>query len=158
MEKNASQRYQTQQIMSASPAKLVAMLYDRAIGCLETAIRAIEAGEIEARCRANGKAMDVIGHLCMTLDMERGGQIAANLDQLYRFMLARLPEVDLRNDPGPARDVIELLEPLRRSWHRLAERAEAGAPRATDGPPTPLADDPQRPQEVGTHAGIGLLA
>lgn len=158
MKKDASHRYQTQQIISASPARLVAMLYDRAIGCLETAVRAIEAGEIEARCRANGKAMDVIGHLCMTLDMERGGQIAANLDRLYRFMLARLPEVDLRNDPGPARDVIALLEPLRRSWHRLAERDEAGAPRAADGPPVPAADDPQRPGAGGTHAGLGLLA
>jgi flagellar protein FliS len=158
MEKNASQKYQTQQIMSASPAKLVAMLYDRAIGCLEAAIRAIEAGEIEARCRANSKALEIIGHLCMTLDLEGGGQIAANLDQLYRFMLVRLPEVDLRNDPAPARDVIKLLEPLRRSWHRLAERAEAGEPRATDGPPIPLADDQQRPDEGGTHAGIGLLA
>ena len=36
--------------MTASPAKLVSMLYDRVIISLREAISAIEAGEVEARC------------------------------------------------------------------------------------------------------------
>jgi flagellar protein FliS len=128
MARNVADKYQTQQILSASPAKLVAMLLDKAISSLHEAIRAIEAGEIEARWRANDRAMEIINHLWMTLDVEKGGEIAANLDRLYRFMLARLPEVDMHNNPGPARDVIGLLEPLRRSWHTVAERTKAAAP------------------------------
>jgi flagellar protein FliS len=128
MARNVADKYQTQQILSASPAKLVAMLLDRAIGSLHEAVRAIEAGEIEARWRANERAIEIINHLWMTLDLEKGGEIAANLDRLYRFMLARLPEVDIHNNPGPARDVIGLLEPLRRSWHTVAERTKGPAP------------------------------
>jgi len=42
MEREASQKYLAQQVMSASPAKLVFMLYDRAILSLREAIRLIE--------------------------------------------------------------------------------------------------------------------
>jgi len=123
---NASQTYQTQAIMTASPVQLVAMLYDRAITCLNEAVKAIEAGDIERRWQANTKAIDIISHLAMTLDMEKGGQIAQNLEQLYRFMIAQLVNVDVRNDPKPARDVIKLLEPLRDSWKELARNRRSG--------------------------------
>lgn len=125
MTKNAADKYQIQQIMTASPARLVAMLFDKAISCLHEAIRAIEAGEIEARWRANGRAMEIVNHLWTTLDMEKGGSIAANLDQIYKFILEKLPEVDLNNNPAPARDVIGLLEPLRKSWHTVANQGGA---------------------------------
>ncbi|MGB8275116.1 MAG: flagellar export chaperone FliS [Alphaproteobacteria bacterium] len=130
MARNVTEKYQMQQVLSASPAKLVAMLLDKAIGSLHEAIRAIEAGEIEARWRANGRAMDIINHLWLTLDIEKGAEIAANLDRLYRFMLVKLPEVDLHNNPGPARDVIGLLDPLRRSWHAVAEQQAKEGPNA----------------------------
>lgn len=133
MSQNASQTYQTQAIMTASPVQLVAMLYDRAISCLNEAVRAIDAGDIERRCKANTKAIDVIAHLAMTLDTERGGQIAENLEQLYRFMIAQLVNVDVRNDPKPARDVINLLEPLRDSWKELARNGGAGAHKPAAG-------------------------
>jgi flagellar protein FliS len=129
---NASARtYQTQQVMTASPAKLVAMLYDKAILSLREAIRAIENGDIQTRFNANKRAGDIISHLWTTLDVERGGEIAANLSRLYSFMLSRLTFVDVRNDPEPAREVIALLEPLRDSWHQIARGGDKpGAPSA----------------------------
>jgi len=123
--------YQTQQVMTASPAKLVAMLYDKAILSLREAIRAIETGNIEARFNANKRAGDIITHLWTTLDVEKGGEIAANLSRLYGFMLSRLTFVDVRNDPEPAREVIGLLEPLRESWNQLARGDKKPAPAAT---------------------------
>ncbi len=76
MDREVSQTYLVQQIMTASPAKLVAMLYERAITLLHETVDAIEAGDIERRWRANGKATDVICHLWGTLDREHGGEIA----------------------------------------------------------------------------------
>ncbi len=121
MDKEVSQRYLTQQIMSASPAKLVAMLYERAITLLRETVRAIEAGDIAGRWEANGKATEVISHLWGTLDRERGGEIAENLNQLYGFMTMRLTMVDVENDAQAAREVIGLLEPLLRSWQEIAD-------------------------------------
>jgi flagellar secretion chaperone FliS len=135
-----SNAYQTQSVMTASPARLVAMLFDRAISSLKEAVRAIEAGEIEARWRANNRAIEIVSHLALTLDMDRGGEVAANLDRLYRFMLERLPRIDVHNDPQTARDMIALLEPLRRSWHDLADGA-------AEVPSTPAGDDGQQPTD-----------
>lgn len=124
MPSNGSRQYQIQQIMTASPATLVFMLFEKAISSLQEAIKAIENKEIEARWRANGRAMEIISHLQMTLDMQKGGEVAANLDRLYSYMLTRLPKVDIRNDASAAVEVIRLLEPLRESWRELAKQGE----------------------------------
>lgn len=121
MVESTPNNYQTQQIMTASPAMLVVMLYDKAIISLRAAIRAIEDGEIETRWRNNNRAIEIISHLWSTLDMERGGEIAQNLSQLFAFMLNRLTQVDIRNDPKPAEEVIALLQPLHDSWKELAK-------------------------------------
>lgn len=116
--------------MSASPARLVVMLYDRAIQSLNEAIKAIADGDIERRWKANKNASEIITHLAMTLNFDEGGQIALNLNDLYRFMLTTLVNVDVRNDAQPARDVIKLIEPLRASWDHLAKSADTGQPAA----------------------------
>lgn len=148
MKNQATQHYKNQELMTASPARLVVMLYDRAIYSLNDAIKAIEASDIERRWKSNKNANEVITHLAMTLDFEKGGQIAQNLNDLYRFMLRTLVNVDVRNDPQPARDAIRLLEPLRQSWDQIAKGndAAATAPSAvaaidkhTDAPPAGIA-------------------
>ena len=123
---NPSTAYLAQQLAAASPAKRIAMLHDRAIGVLHQAVAAIEQGDIQRRWTANNKAGEIIETLWRTLDTERGGEIAANLERLYSFMLQHLAAVDMRNDPKPAQDVILLLEPLRQSWYELVGREEAG--------------------------------
>ena len=120
MDSDVSQKYLVQQLMSASPARRVAMLYDRAISLLNEAVEAIEAGDIERRWRCNAKATEVVCQLWEALDMDQGSEIAANLGRLYEFMVRRMTTVDIANDAQAARDVIRLLEPLRRSWHELA--------------------------------------
>lgn len=127
MRREASEKYLAQQVMSASPAKLVAMLYDRAIMLLHEAVEAIEAGDIERRWKANSKATEIVGELWQALDLERGGEIAANLNQLYAFMMMRLTMVDVENNAAAAREVIGLLDPLRQSWHELALSNERAA-------------------------------
>ena len=121
---NKVHSYRDQEILTASPARLVAMLYDKAV----STIAAIEAGDVERRYKSSTRATEIITHLAVTLDMERGGEIAKNLEQIYRFMLKHLLDVNIRNDAKAAADVIGLLEPLRASWHELAARG-AQAPR-----------------------------
>jgi flagellar protein FliS len=137
------QSYRDQEILTASPARLVAMLYDKTVTCLHDTVAAIEAGDIERRYKSSTRAIEIITHLALTLDMERGGQIAQNLEQLYRFMLKHLLDVNVRNDAKPALDVIKLLEPLRASWHELAAKGGAGRPAA------PAAKAGTRPAPTG---------
>lgn len=139
--------YLSQQLAALSPAKRVAMLYDKAIASLREAIQAIEDGDIQRRWNANNLAGQIIETLWATLDLDKGGDIAANLDRLYSFMLRHLSEVDMKNDPKPAQDVIKLLEPLRQSWHELATQDEAKAHAARTAPPVPgAAPNPGEPR------------
>ncbi|HTI86216.1 MAG TPA: flagellar export chaperone FliS [Alphaproteobacteria bacterium] len=166
MSESASRQYQTQQIMTASPAMLVFMLLDKAVVCLREAIRAIEAGEVEARWKANARAGEIIAHLKSTLDHARGGQISANLDRLYDFMLSLLPKVDFNNDAKAAQSVIDLLMPLRESWRTLASKpdiaqaaaaAVAALPAAPSAvaapkPAAPVAPAPQPQRRIALSA------
>ena len=114
------QTCKAEQAMTADPATLVAMLYDKAVSCLKAAVQAIHSNEFETCWKNNRRAQEIIQHLFTTLDLEKGGEIASNLEALYAYMLQRLLDVDLKNNARAAEEVIELLEPLRASWSELA--------------------------------------
>lgn len=139
MSQMAAGKYFENQVMNASPARMVVMVYDQAIVSLTRVTAAIENGDIEARWRANQNATECIWELLTAVDTDNGGEIAGYLERLYRFMIRRLLDVDLRNDPQPARDVINLLEPLRDSWRELDKQIESKAA----GPATASATEPK---------------
>ena len=103
-------------ITNTPPSRLVVMLYDGVITALDSAIEAIEDGDIEKRCKCVNVAIEVISYLYMSLDMEKGGIISENLAKLYRFSMTQLPLVNRDNDPAMARAVIEILRPIHESW------------------------------------------
>ena len=140
MNSTAATQYRTQQLMTASAAQRVAMLFDQAIGSLQEAVEAIGKSDIQGRWRANKRAMDIVAELASSLDMDQGGVIAEKLLDLYRFVLMRLVDVDVRNDPEPAREVINLLSPLRESWHEIASNVGTGT--ASEAQP-PIDEKPE---------------
>lgn len=117
------------------PSALVVAVYDEAIASLNAAADSARAGEIEARCNATTRAAEMIGHLGTSLDVDKGGIIAMNLGELYKFVLSHIPMINVRNDAGLAEELAGLLTPLRDSWVELDTRirdelrqAEAVAP------------------------------
>jgi flagellar protein FliS len=124
MNEHAAQTYKHQQVNTASPAKMVFMLFEKTLSRLQEAKNAIERNDIQGRCNANCSAQELIAHLSNTLDMEQGGEIAANLERIYAHCLIRLMDVDRNNDPAAADEVARVLKPLRDSWAELAERSE----------------------------------
>jgi len=111
-------------LMAAGPAGMVALMYAETIRSLETAVEAVESGDIARRHRAVTRAMDMLTHLYGCLDLEHGGEIAENLGALYRFIMSRLIMVNPHNDAEPARQAILLVKPLHASWQQLARREE----------------------------------
>lgn len=120
MNKNAAQHYKEQQILNATPAERVVLLYDGAIKFLLQAKHAIEEKDIQGRFNANKRASDIIFYLQDTLNMENGGEIAVNLYRIYGYMLRRLIEVDIKNDVEAVDDVISKLRELNASWKKIA--------------------------------------
>lgn len=131
------------------PSQLVVLLYDQALESLGAAIDAIAKGDIEARCKATEEVAEVIHLLHQSLDMENGGVVAQNLDQIYTLVITQLPVLNLRNDEQIAHDLVQVLLPLRDSWAELdarirhdVEEAEAGLVRSMT--PPPAANDADR--------------
>lgn len=117
----APHAYRQTSVMTASPAQLVVMLYDGAVKFLRQAVAAGEAGQPLAAAKPIGRAQAIIEELLATLDIEQGGQIAAQLQGLYVFSLSELASARLEQQPQRVEPVIELLLELRGSWATLAQ-------------------------------------
>ncbi len=112
--------YQRSAILTASQPQLVVMLYDGAHRFLAQAAHAMRehhVGEVHRKLR---RAETIIEHLRTTLDMEQGGEVAANLQRIYLFCGRHLNEARVNQDPERIEKVDELLLELREAWAQLA--------------------------------------
>src|SRR6266851_8959809 len=119
---NAYQVYRQTQAQTAAPGELVVMLYQGALRFVTSAIEAIEAKDIAASHASLIRAQAIVSELNDSLDMERGGDIARNLTNIYDFMLRRLIDANLRKDATPAREVHSLLRELLPAWQAAARQ------------------------------------
>ncbi len=119
--------YRTTEVASRTPLELVVMLYDGAIRFIGVARDAIGRGDIQGRSTAISRALAIISELQSTLDVQRGGDMAASLDDMYRYLTERLMAATLKNDVAPLDESRRLLETLRDAWHTIAVNPPAGA-------------------------------
>lgn len=114
-------QYQQNQIATASPEQIMLMLYDGAIRFVRRAIAANENDKTAEKLQGISKCMAIIVEFSNTLDHNIGGDIAANLDALYQFMMRELNSA--RNDrSGQHLKTVEtLLVDLRVTWGEAVE-------------------------------------
>jgi len=122
----AAATYQTVEVTSRSPLELVVMLYDGAIRALGQVRDAIGRRDLVAKRAAMNRALDIVQHLQSSLDMEAGGEIAANLDALYSYVIERLLEANRSADQAPVEEAARLLNTLRDAWAQIAGGPSAG--------------------------------
>jgi len=72
-------------------------------------------------CRYLSKAQAIIAELMNTLDFEKGGTIAQDLDRLYDFMLFYLSEANLYRDPKRIDKVISLIDTIYSAYREIIE-------------------------------------
>ena len=121
-QKLQARQYLEKQIQNASPAQQIVMLYDGAIKFILQARQAIEAKDIQARCNANQRAMEIIAYLLQILDIEKGEEIAARLHRIYAHVFQLLMKIDIENSTAAADEAVEHLKMLRTAWKELAEK------------------------------------
>ena len=94
----AAQAYRRVESESRSPLELVVMLYDGALRFVGEARAAHTAKDLPARGNAISKTLAIIAELQNTLDTEKGGAIAEQLDELYTYIQSRLLDVTMKQD------------------------------------------------------------
>ena len=117
-------RYVGDSVSTASPGRLVTMLYDRLVRDLVAAEAALAAADLEGANNNLIHAQEIVWELAAGLDPTKwsGGPALA---ALYQFMLAELLEANVKKDAAKVISVRGLVEPLADAWHQAAELAAA---------------------------------
>ncbi|MEQ8662363.1 MAG: flagellar export chaperone FliS [Gammaproteobacteria bacterium] len=118
-------------IESASPHRLILMLIDGGIDKIRAARLAMQRGAIAEKGANISWAISIIDGLRASLNLEQGGQLAANLDNLYDYMSRTLLEANLHNDIARLDVVEKLLQEIRAGWKGI-EGAVDQRPHAHD--------------------------
>jgi flagellar protein FliS len=110
-------------VISASPHKLIVLLYDGALTAIKSAASHMAAGNIVEKGASVSKAIDIINNgLRASLDKKAGGEIASNLDALYVYMTERLLMASLQNKTALLDEVQTLLADLRDAWAQIGQQ------------------------------------
>jgi flagellar secretion chaperone FliS len=118
-------RYLSDSISTASPAKLLIMLYDRLVLDLGKGEEALRRGEREAAHDRLTHAQEIILELRTSLDVEAWSG-APGLASLYGFLLTELIGANIGRDADRVAACRALVEPLRDAWREAATAAVAG--------------------------------
>lgn len=108
-------------VESASPHRLIDMLYEGAIDRIVQAKGAMEYGNIELKGNKINSAISIVGGLRESLDVETGGELAKNLDNLYLYVLSLLTKAHIKNESGKLEEAHTLLCQMRATWKQIGE-------------------------------------
>ncbi|MEK8079640.1 flagellar export chaperone FliS [Pseudomonas sp. XK-1] len=121
----ALKQYQTvntqAQAVDASPHRLIQMLMEGGLTRIAQARGAMERQQTAMKGELIGKAIGIIGGLREGLNLEQGGEVAANLDRLYEYMANRLLEANVQNDMAPLDEVAGLLRNVKSGWDVIGQ-------------------------------------
>ena len=133
---NAYAAYQKTNVNTASQGRLVVLLYEGAVKHLKAAINLfdendkLKAGDLEQFGIHLQKTQAIITELQVSLDMEKGGDIARNLMALYVFFNEELLDANISHNREKLEFVLKMVKDLTESWRQIANSV-ANAPAAS---------------------------
>ena len=113
-------------VAGATPTRLIQIAFESALshlaiaqGCMTRIKDNLPLAEVVAKCSAIAKAVQLVGHLDESLNLEKGGEVAANLHKLYQYMLDRLTVANATNDSEIAAEVSGLVRKIKDAWDQI---------------------------------------
>lgn len=116
---NAKSMYQTNQVLTASPKKLVTLLLEGSVKNLKLAKIYIEKKDYEQSNKALIKHQDIILELQRTLDFEAGGEVAQNLELMYDYLIEQAIRANVHKDVTIIDHSIEIVQGILESWIQI---------------------------------------
>lgn len=129
----AFNQYQNTQVTTASPEKILLMLYDGAINFTRIARERMEQGDVAGKAKFIGKGLAIVTELMNTLNHDVGGEIAQRLEQLYVYIIDEYTAANVNNSVKSLDNALKILTSLRETWAEAIEiwrkeRVAGGAP------------------------------
>jgi flagellar protein FliS len=129
---NYQNAYKKASVNTLDQTKLIIMLYDGAIKNASFAVEHMKSGQIEKVHDCLIKTKNIVTELMATLNMDRGGDIAKNLQSLYSYMFSQLIEANMNKKTEPVVIVIDLLKELRAAWTQINSKKKNDAKTQND--------------------------
>ncbi|MFC4274250.1 flagellar export chaperone FliS [Achromobacter aloeverae] len=111
------------QVLSASPERLISLLYSGARVAIGQARHHLEEGNIAERAKAINHAMRLVDEgLKQALANPEEDKLAANLDSLYDYILRQLVNANIKSDAAALETADRLLADLQEAWQTAVDR------------------------------------
>ncbi|MDO3385069.1 flagellar export chaperone FliS [Gilvimarinus sp. SDUM040013] len=122
---SAARHYQQVNVQSsvvdASPHRLVQMLFEGALQRIAEAKGAMMRSDIALKGDKVSKAIKIVQGLQGSLNDNEGGELTANLDQLYDYVVRKLIEANRNDDPNSLDECGRLLAEIKTAWDGIAD-------------------------------------
>ena len=125
MRNHGYQNYFDNEVLAASPLKLIQMLYGAALDSIAAARRHLRQKDIRARVRAINKVIGIVTELSQCLSHEPGGALSRNLAGLYAYILRLMIEANTKQIEAPLAEAEGLLSTLAEAWNACAPAVPA---------------------------------
>ena len=128
--KKVARSYKAQSIETASPGKLVLMLFDGALRFMDGAKKGFEEEDFTKRNEdVNNnliRAQNIVMELQGSLDMTVKGDLPGTLYRLYDFVVHQLQQANLKKDPEPIEHAYKTISELRDAWDEMLAQDQEG--------------------------------
>jgi flagellar protein FliS len=106
-------------LSDAEPHEVVAVMLDTLLTRVAQASGCIERGDTQGKGTAISKALGLIEGLVLSLDLERGGVVAENLQRLYDYMSRLLLKANLESRLDLLAEVSDLAGEIKTAWEGI---------------------------------------
>ena len=111
----------TSGVENADPHMLIQMLVDGAIEKTNMAKYFMSKKEWAKKGQHISWAISIIGGLRASLDIDKGGEIAINLERLYEYSTAALIEANSENDIDKLDSVLKVMKTIKEGWDGIRQ-------------------------------------
>lgn len=111
--------YRANQVSTVNGSKLILMMYDGAIRFIKKAIMMVDTKDVAGRGLYISKAQKIINELESSLDKNRGGQVAVNLEKAYQEMSRKLTEANISGEASGLRATLKMVNTLKGAWEKV---------------------------------------
>lgn len=108
----------------SSPHRLIQMMMEHALTQMNHARGYMMRNDVEKKGKAIGSAISVINGLQVSLNHKADERMSANFDALYAYMMRRLLEANVSNDPEIVDEVAGLMREIKEAWDVIADDPE----------------------------------
>ena len=125
---DALQQYQqigtTSTVAESSPHRLIQLMMEHALSRIIFARGHMERKEVAKKGEKIGDAISVINGLQVSLNHKANKRMSENFDALYAYMMRRLLQANLDDDPAILDEVAGILRELKEAWDAIADDPE----------------------------------